>query len=377
VVNQYYNSIVIVGNSTQGLGTIRSAVNLNLPVFVLHDLHFCSSRFSRYTDNYRKLPKGTIKSLADSPDSKVLTENLLKLPVKFPSPLFGINEDIINYFAFNKEILKEKYFIADNKYHLIFDKYEFNKQSPPENQIPTFLLRDINLDEYVGKDYILKSRRGNKLRNFTDEKAVLLRNYNGRYKEILKNNFSGDELIIQRIIKSSKPVTSVCSFSVEGKIFGLFQYEKLRQHPNQFGTGTYLKSIFDDELKNLAEIILEKLQYTGISEIEFIYDNEDQKYKAIEINPRTWKSIGFSTMCRQNLVEKYCKYALSKEIDNNLTYKTNEYWVDIFTDFTQMLREKRIFSYSIKNLHECMWDNKDPLPFISSVLFAPFILMRI
>ena len=377
MTHQASPSIVIVGNSTQGLWIIRSSHNLNLKKIVLHDLHFCSSRYSKYIDNYIKLPKGTIKNLADSHESKILTENLLNLSVKFPSPLFGINEDIINYFAFNKEILKEKYFIPDNKYHLIFDKYEFNKQSLDENQIQTLLLSDVVLEEYIGKNYILKSRRGNKLRNFTNEKAVLLRNYDGRYREILKNNFFVEELIIQKIIKSSKPVTSVCSVSIDGKIFGLFQYEKLRQHPNQFGTGTYLKSSFNHGLKNLAEIILKKLHYTGISEIEFIYDDEDNKYKSIEMNPRTWKSIGFSTMCGQNLVEKYIKYIINQPFSRTLDYKTDQYWVDLFTDIPQMFREKKIFNYKSKNLFECTWDKKDPLPFLLSIFFAPLILLKV
>ena len=116
------HSLVIVGNSTQGLGTIRSAVSLNLPVFVLNDVYFCSSRFSRYSGNYTKLPKGTIKNLADSSENIILTERLLNLPVSFPSPLFGINEDIINFFAHNQETLRKNYFIPDNDYHLIFDK---------------------------------------------------------------------------------------------------------------------------------------------------------------------------------------------------------------------------------------------------------------
>ncbi len=342
------NSLVIVGNSSQGLWTIRSAVESGLPAFVLHDVHFCSSRFSRFTDNYIKLRKGTIKNLADSPESHTLTERLLNLPVNFPSPLFGINEDIINYFVHNREKLKDKYFIPDNNYHLIFDKFNFNSLSLPENQIPTFLLNKNNLNSFREKDFILKSRRGNRLRNFTGEKAVLMKSYNGKYDNIFKDNFSGEELIIQKVVKSTKPVTSVCSVTIEGKLFGLFQYEKLRQHPNQFGTGTYLKSIYNDELQTLAEIILNKLHYTGISEIEFIYDDEDKKYKAIEMNPRTWKSIGFATMCGQNLVEKYCNYIIGKNVNNSLDYKTDHYWVDLFTDIPQMFREKKIFSYSTK-----------------------------
>jgi predicted ATP-grasp superfamily ATP-dependent carboligase len=204
-----------------------------------------------------------------------------------------------------------------------------------------------------------------------------MKDFNEKLKELIKVNFSDGELIIQQIIISSKPVTSVCGLSIEGRVAGFFQYEKLRQHPNQFGTGTYLKSIYNEELKNITEIILHKLKYTGIFEVEFIFDDEDKKYKAIEMNPRTWKSIGFATMCGQNLVEKYCNYVLGRQVNYSLEYKTDHYWVDIFTDIPQMFREKKLFSYSKKNLHECLWDKKDPLPFLSSFIFAPFYLFKI
>jgi|SRR5690554_2628251 len=368
-------SLVIVGNSTQGLGIIRSARPCGVPVYMLHDLNICSSRFSRYLTGFYKLSKNTIKNLASSPVNDELTTKLLSMPVEYPSVLLGINEDIINYFDANKNILKEKYKLFNNPYQIIFDKYEFNRLPDEKNSIPTFLYKDVKPDDFANKNFILKSRIGNKLRNYTGEKAIQLKNLNSKQKEIIDKYFQGNELIVQKIISSKQPVKSCCTFCVNGEIKGLFQYEKLRQHPNQFGTGTYLKSIYEDELLALSEVILKKLNYTGISEIEFILDEEDENYKAIEMNPRTWKSIDFATKCGQNLVEKYASYILGKDFNSSLEYKTNKYWVDVFTDIPQMFREKKLFNYEIKNLYECMWDKKDPLPFISTILLSPFILM--
>jgi D-aspartate ligase len=370
-------SLVILGNSVQGLGIIRSADFLNIPVYVLNDVHFCSSRFSRYTDNYIKLPKNSIKNLAENSSDSLITEKLMSLPITYPSPLFGINEDIINFFSENRDELSQKYFIPENNLGSIFDKFEFNRLVPETNRAETYLLSEINPPDFFKQPFILKSRRGNKLRNHTGKKAVLMSGFDNSLKEIISDYFSADELIIQKIVSSSKPVKSCCTLSIEGKISGLFQYEKIRQHPDRFGTGTYLRSIYEEELKLLSEEILNKLKYTGISEIEFIYDDENGNYKAIEMNPRAWKSIDFAAKCGQNLVEKYINYVFSKAFDNTLTYKTNQYWVDLFTDIPQMLREKKIFKYNRGKIFEGTWDKKDPIPFLSNILFAPLILLKI
>jgi predicted ATP-grasp superfamily ATP-dependent carboligase len=370
-------SLVILGNSVQGLGTIRSAELLDLPVYVLHDVHFCSTRFSRYTTKYIKLPKNTIKNLADSSSNNFLVNKLLSLPIGYPSPLFGINEDIINFFSDNRNALSKKYFIPENKLDYIFDKYEFNKLSPEGNRIETYLSSEIKLENFSNNNFLIKSRRGNKLRNHTGKKAISINALDSTHKEIIEKYFNPEELIVQKIIETSLPVKSSCAFSVEGEILGLFQYEKVRQHPDQFGTGTYLKSIYEPELKTLSGDILQKLKYTGISEIEFIYDENDKNYKTLEMNPRTWKSINFATKCGQNLVEKYIKFILNQAFDKSLKYQTEKYWVDLFTDLPQMFREKRIFSYSRSGLFEGTWDKKDPLPFLTNIMFAPLILMKI
>ena len=370
-------AIVILGNSAQALGIIRSAKDLNIPAIILNDVHFCSSRFSNYANKYIRLPRNTIRNLANSSSNDFLVNELLSLPVNNLTPLFGINEDIIKFFAKYRSKLSQKYFIPQNKLDHIFDKYEFNKLSPEQNRIETYLLNEINLENFVNRPFIIKSRRGNKLRNHTGKKAISTIKLENSTKELLKKYFHPDEIIIQKVISSSKPVKSSCALSTDGEIIGLFQYEKLRQHPDQFGTGTYLKSIFEEELKTLSEEVLKKLLYTGISEIEFIYDNEKGNYKAIEMNPRTWKSINFSAQCGQNLVEKYIKYIINQPFSRTLDYKTDQYWVDLFTDISQMFREKKIFNYKSKNLFECTWDKKDPLPFLLSIFFAPLILLKV
>lgn len=371
-------SLVIIGNHTQGLGIIRSAADVKIPIIVVNDLIFSTSRYSKYLTSYKRVSKGTIKSLADNFENEELLNTLLELPVDYPSILMGINEDVIKFISVNRKKLSGKYCIPDNSYQLIFDKYDFNNLLPDDNKLETYLLKDFDPEKLkYSKNYIVKSRTGNKLRNLTGEKAIELNHKQNFLEDLVNKGFSSEEIIIQELITSENPVKSSCAFSVDGEILGLFQYEKVRQHPNQFGTGTYLKSIYDDKILNIAAGILSKLKYTGISEIEFILDPKNGNYKVIEMNPRTWKSINFSTQCNQNLVEKYIFYIYGKEVKKSLSFEKGKFWVDLFTDIPQMFREKRLFSYNIKNLYECTWDSRDPYPFLMNLLSSPFILLRI
>lgn len=377
IINSSQISLVILGNHTQGLGIVRSARNSRIPIYVVNDLIFSSSRYSKYISSYFKIPKNTIRNLAKSDKNEELVRTLLKLPVKYPSLIMGINEDIVRFIDTNREELSVKYFIHQNPYNIIFDKYEFNNILKEENRIPTCILTDFNINQKNLNDYILKSRTGNKLKNLTGEKALLLSEVKESFKEKIFSTFTNDELIVQKVIRSSHPVKSSCAFSIDGEIFSLFQYEKIRQHPNQFGTGTYLRSIFDNEIFEIAKDLLKSLNYTGISEVEFVLDDSDKVYKIIEMNPRTWKSIHFSSVCEQNMVDKYIKFVQGKKLIPSLNYNTDFFWVDLFTDIPQMLREKKLFKYNNQNLFECTWDKSDPLPFLNTIFLSPFILFKI
>jgi predicted ATP-grasp superfamily ATP-dependent carboligase len=216
---------------------------------------------------------------------------------------------------------------------------------------------------------------GNPFRQRTGSKAILLKSFLEQDERHVFELLAPEDVIVQRLIETDRPVLSVCSLSIEGRAIGLFQYEKLRQHPNRFGTGTYLRSVKIDALTTLAQQILGSLRYTGISEIEFIYDPETRCYKVIEMNPRTWKSIHFSTLCGQNLVAKYLSSSLREPMAASLDYEVGRYWADLATDVPQMFRERKLFSYH-KGYFECAWDRTDPRPALALWTLWPLIAME-
>jgi len=113
-----------------------------------------------------------------------------------------------------------------------------------------------------------------------------------------------------RKLKKTKKFFSYCGFAINGEVINSFQYVKIRQHPYEYGTGTLLKSINNQEIFDQSVAIIKHFNYTGIFELEYIL-NGNSRYHVIEMNPRTWKSIDFATSCVQNLCLAYYNYMQS------------------------------------------------------------------
>ena len=364
---------VIIGNHTQGLGVVRSAADACDSVWVVNDSALALSRFSRHLTGYRRVPAGTLRRLDEPGPAGELMRVLLDLPVERPSVLFGVDEDITAFIHRHREVLRHRYFVPDLPLEKIYDKYLFNLQLPPPARIDTHLCSETDpakLDD-PGR-FIVKGRQGSEFRRITGTKALQLARLTAGDGRRLFERISSDQVIIQEVVDSERPVVSVCSLSVAGDVIGLFGYEKLRQHPSRFGTGTYLRSIDIRPLRTLTEQILGHLGFTGISEIEFIQDRRTGAHKVIEMNPRTWKSVHFATGCGQNLVARYLEFVATGEAEKDFGYTCNRYWADLATDIPEMLRRRKLWGYN-RNFSECTWDKRDPGPALA--LWTLFPLM--
>lgn len=367
---------VVIGDHTQGLGILRSAAAAGGNVWVVNDKTLSLSRFSRYLSGYRRIRWGALSHLCQPYFSEQLLRELLSLPVEYPSLLFGVNEDITHFIYTHANPLKHKYFIPDVRLDRIYDKYIFNLLLPDSAQIATRLCSETDIMSVDNPHrFILKGRQGNKFRRLTGEKAVRLDRLSQHDGSRLFRRLPPDQVLIQDIIETDRPVLSVCSFSVNGRISGVFQYEKLRQHPNQFGTGTYVRSTWVGSLMPLAADILKSLDFTGISEIEFIFDAKARSYKVIEMNPRAWKSIHFASQCGQNLVGRYLEYVATGRTSPGDNYHRDQYWVDLATDIPQMIRELKLGRYH-RDFFECTWDRMDRRPALALWALFPLIALE-
>ncbi len=115
--------------------------------------------------------------------------------------------------------------------------------------------------------------------------------------------------------------------------------------------------------------------YTGISEIEFIYDCREKMYKVIEMNPRTWKSVHFASQCGENLIAKYMEYVATGRVSAGSAYARGRYWVDLATDIPQSIRTMHWEGYHL-GVFECTWDKNDPWPAVALWTLFPLIALE-
>lgn len=370
------SSAVVVGNHTQGLGIVRSAGVAGYTVWMLNEAVVCLGRFSKYLAGYRRVRHGTFARLDQAQGAEHLLQQLLELPVEYPAVLFPVNEDVNVFIYSHREQLRAKYVIPDTRIDLITDKYQFNGLLPDSAQVETWLWSEWDAQRVTASDrFILKGRQGSRFRQITGRKALPLDRLAQTQIDRLQASMATAQVIVQRIVETDRPVLSVCSLAVDGQIQRLFQYEKIRQHPDRFGTGTYLRSTRVDSVIPLAAQILYSLHYTGISEIECMFDSATRTYKVLEMNPRTWKSVHFATQCEQNLVAHYLAYTATGQIVRGEDYTLGCYWADLSTDLPQMVRERRPFSYT-PGFFECIWDWADPLPAVALGTFFPLMCLE-
>jgi predicted ATP-grasp superfamily ATP-dependent carboligase len=367
---------VVVGDHTQGLGIVRSAAVAGAAVWVVNDKYISLARFSRYLTGYKQLRRGTLSQLARTEYALHLREALLEISFDGPALLFGVNEDITWFIHRNRAVLRAKYFIPEVRFESIYDKFAFNTLLPEAVRLDTRSCSETDLDAVdQPQGFILKGRFANAFREITGQKAIRLSEIAPHEREVLFAKLPPDRVVLQKIVETSRPVVSVCSFSVNGQVAGHFGYEKLRQHPNRFGTGTYLRSTSVNEFMRVAKHILKRLEFTGISEIEFIHDPASDTYRVIEMNPRTWKSIHFATQCGQNLVARYLSYVANGRIESNNDYVKDRYWADMATDIPQMFRERKIWPYH-RDFCDCTWDRSDLLPALILWTLFPVIALE-
>jgi len=70
---------------------------------------------------------------------------------------------------------------------------------------------------------------------------------------------------------------------------------RTRQHPINFGrSSTFVETVEQDQIEKLACRFLKSLDYTGVVEVEFKYDQRDRRYKLLDVNGRfwTWNALG-------------------------------------------------------------------------------------
>jgi predicted ATP-grasp superfamily ATP-dependent carboligase len=214
-----------------------------------------------------------------------------------------------------------------------------------------------------------------------NNKKDLIENYRKAIKIIPK-----EEVIVQEMLDGgAKNLFSFASYAKNGVVLGSFTANRIRQKPMDFGVATtFAVSVVNERVEKLAEKFLKAINYTGLSEVEFMYDAKTDDYKLIEINPRTWKWHSMANIIGINLIEMMIKDIQGKNIEKHRNTKEKLAWVEQLTDFfivfTEILKGKMSFrdyykTWKLKKEY-ATFDWRDPLPAIMYILLSPILYFK-
>jgi D-aspartate ligase len=372
--------VLVIEGHVQGLSNVRSLGEQGIPVWVL-DKTKCLAQFSIYCKKFILCPDFNSEEFVPFLIQLAKKNNLNDWLI-LPS-----NDHAVNSISLNRSQLAEHFKLITDKFeiiNLIQHKVEFlnlaNKlQVPfPKFEILTHVPENLNLKFPV-------ITKGNIGLNFHKKikKKVVLSNNKSELKENLKKIglfISLSDTFTQEIIPYNQlnRTISFTSFSIDGEIKTHWVGQKLREHPLRFGTAVMAESIKDPGVYQYAEKLIRALNYTGISEIEFLKDERDGEYKLIEMNARSWLWVGLAKECGVNYAKIAYDFTQGNEINYPEKYEKNVVWFNPITNFyytliglaTGKIRWSELNQNKGKKRINALLQKKDWKPF-----FAYFFLL--
>jgi D-aspartate ligase len=102
-----------------------------------------------------------------------------------------------------------------------------------------------------------------------------------------------DHVMIQELIPGDgRAQFSYAGIWNRGTPIGSLVAQRRRQYPIDFGyTSTFVTTVKLTEIEQAATRFLESLNFSGLVEVEFKYDERDGSYKILDVNARAWSWI--------------------------------------------------------------------------------------
>ncbi len=375
---------VIVGGHFSSLGAARNLAKHGVPVYVL-DSGVCVSQFSRHVRRLFKCPP--ISDEAEFLDFLVqLAMNAnLRGCVLFPS-----DDECVRIFAQHRDRLSDYYLVTTPSWDVV--KFLYDKRLTcllakeraipvPETYNPDGVDGLVSLN--LGFPVVIKPAISPHLSSVTKKKAHRADDIQELVDlyEMMSAIMDPSEILIQELIPGrAENLFSFVGFFRDGVTVAGLSARRPRQHPMEFGrASTLAETVNIPELETLATNLLGGIGYSGLAEVEFMYDEKDERFELLEVNPRIW---GWHTIAiRAGLDLPYVAYAdaVGKEL-NIGPVREDVKWVRLVTDIPtaalEMLRGgltvRQYLASMSGDIEFAVLSFTDPLPFVVDILLVPY-----
>jgi D-aspartate ligase len=198
-----------------------------------------------------------------------------------------------------------------------------------------------------------------------------------------QKQIGAEEILLQEIIPGDGTTQySFCAFFKDGQSHSTMVARRERQHPSEFGrAATYVESIEEPVVEELAEKFLKAINYYGAVEVEFKRDIRDGQFKLLDVNARIW---GFHSLGAAAGVDfPYLLFADQLgQATSQSRGKPGVGWVRLVTDvptaLSGVIRGRGSIGSWIGSLRrarvESVFAKDDPFPSIAEAIMLPYLI---
>jgi predicted ATP-grasp superfamily ATP-dependent carboligase len=142
---------------------------------------------------------------------------------------------------------------------------------------------------------------------------------------------------------------------------------------------TFVESMNIPEIEMLALQLLKGIEFSGLAEIEFMYDLKDERFELLEVNPRLWGWHSIAVHAGLDLPHLAYIDAVGQEVLRN-PIRNHVKWVRLTTDIPVVILEilsgritvREYLSSMSGDLGFAVFSLNDPLPFIADLFLGPY-----
>ncbi len=378
--------VFILGNHIQALGLARMAHSIGLRVTIYNGYGASVARFSRACKAFHLFEN---------------KEHLLQILLDRNGPkdtlLVATNDDLIGFMADHFQALEQRYYMSiprPDVVQLCFNKRDTYKAAQqngipiPETHFPDSMEDIEKLGPKLNYPVILKPAvmyrffhaTGKKVYFCEDEEAL-----QENYRQIVKI-IAPEEVILQQFLSGgAKTLYSFGSFFADGEVYGGFIANRIRQKPMDFGISTcFARTVINPQIQELAIKFLKTIDYFGMSEVEFMYDESSGEFRLLEINPRSWKWHSIMNILDIPLFEMMVRYIEGNPMPQKINEQDAVGWIERLTDtyvaWGEIKKGRLSIGEYLKTLRmrkeSAVWSLRDPLPAIMYIIMSPYLLLK-
>lgn len=376
--------VIIIGGHIQALGLARQVQAIGISVVLFIEDPYSVARFSKSVS--KTVVFGSVFQL----------EVFLKPFQDSDSLLFPTGDQYVEFIANHYESLSRHFVLGIPQVEnvdLFGNKrltYQYASKMGiphPESWYPNSL-EDVELiAEKARFPLVVKPAVMYSFHNLFGKKAFRCDNKRDLIERcsIIQQKIPLSSIVIQEFLFGGpKSLYSFGTFAVDGEPKAWVMANRIRQNPMDFGNSTtFAITCTLPELEKSARCILNEVHYTGLAEVEFMYDDSANEFKFLEINTRAWKWHSISMGLGFGFLSEMIKY-LNHQTGDFKESPTRIAWVERVTDWFIIAKEslkgrmsfrKALQTYKNKKVN-AVWSWKDPLPGIMYLILLPILFIK-